>query len=90
MTSNRLVHARYSLLKWQAVKLTFFAPCYIEQAKARTAHLFIFGINNSIIYIYGKKAGIHYLPSFFFPSIQGAPWWLPVQQAYWRQVCYYW
>ena len=30
MTSNGLVHARYSLLKWQAVKLTFFAPCYRE------------------------------------------------------------
>ena len=24
-----LVHASYSLPKWQAVKLTFFAPCYL-------------------------------------------------------------
>ena len=25
-----LVHASYSLPKWQAVKLTFFAPCLLK------------------------------------------------------------
>ena len=27
-----LVHANYSLPKWQAVKLTFFAPCFLVTA----------------------------------------------------------
>ena len=27
----RLVHARYSLPEWQAVNLTFFAPCWKKQ-----------------------------------------------------------
>ena len=28
-TTFQLVHASYSLPKWQAVKLTFFAPCNV-------------------------------------------------------------
>ena len=27
-----LVHASYSLPEWQAVKLTFFAPCFMGSA----------------------------------------------------------
>ena len=30
-----LVHASYSLPEWQAVKLTFFAPCSVARKKTR-------------------------------------------------------
>ena len=33
----RLVHARYSLPQWQAINLTFFAPCWLK----RTFNLFL-------------------------------------------------
>ena len=33
-----LVHASYSLPEWQAVKLTFFAPCNYRQARSNVLH----------------------------------------------------
>ena len=34
----RLVHASYSLPEWQAVKLTFFAPCNYRQVRSNVLH----------------------------------------------------
>ena len=35
-----LVHASYSLPEWQAVKLTFFAPCHYNKVPASESWLF--------------------------------------------------
>ena len=34
-----LVHASYSLTKWQAAKLTFFAPCHVQMCFALTTSM---------------------------------------------------
>ena len=33
-----LVHATYSLPEWQAVKLTFFAPCFMGSAHTHLSY----------------------------------------------------
>ena len=59
----RLVHTSYSLPKWQAVKLTFFAPCFLlHQVKTGWLATLTYNSQNKILWYF------HSYETFFVRS----------------------